>query len=150
VAARIRARVLFHQELEPESPPSPQSAAPEPNATAVEAAPPPPALPVEIVVVGVRREIGQTVLDKDDVRLMPGAFGDAFRAVEALPGVTPLASGIPYYYVRGAPPNTAGYFLDGIRVPLLFHLGLAQGVIHPGLIERVDFFPSAAPARYGG
>jgi hypothetical protein len=33
---------------------------------------------------------------------------------------------------------------------LLFHVGIGQGVIHPGLIDRVDFFPGAPPARYGG
>ena len=47
-------------------------------------------------------------------------------------------------------PNNAGYFVDGVRVPLLFHLGLGQSVIHPGLVDHVDFFPSAAPAGYGG
>jgi hypothetical protein len=31
----------------------------------------------------------------------------------------------------------------------LFHLGLGQGVIHPALIDHVDFFPGAPPARYG-
>lgn len=146
VAARVRARVTFQREPD-------QSATPAAPAEAASTAPPTPKsamLPVEITVVGLRRDIGQTTLSKAEVREMPGAFGDAFRAIEALPGVTPLASGVPYFYVRGAPPNNAGYFLDGIRVPLLFHLGLAQGVIHPGLIERVDFFPSAAPARYGG
>jgi hypothetical protein len=64
---------------------------------------------VEVTVVGVRREIGETTLSKAEVREMPGAFGDAFRAIEILPGVTPLASGLPYFYVRGAPPNNAGY-----------------------------------------
>jgi TonB family protein len=148
VAARVRARVVFQPE--PEEPAAaPAGSAPHAPASALApAAPPPP--PVEITVSGVRREIGQTTLSKTDVREMPGAFGDAFRAIEALPGVTPLASGLPYFYVRGAPPNNAGYFVDGVRVPLLFHLGLAQGVIHPGLIDHVDFFPSAAPARYGG
>jgi hypothetical protein len=101
-------------------------------------------------VLGTRREIGQTTLSRTDAREMPGAFGDGFRAIEALPGVVPLASGLPYFYLRGAPPNAAGYYLDGIRVPELFHLGLGQSVIHPGLIDRVDFFPSGAPVRYGG
>lgn len=153
VAARIRASVGFRSEpqepaprveAEPLAPPPVTEAAPTPTP------PPAPAPAVEVTVVGERREIGQTTLAKSDVREMPGAFGDAFRAIEALPGVTPLASGVPYFYVRGAPPNNAGYFVDGIRVPLLFHLGLAQSVIHPGLIDHVDFFPSTAPARYGG
>jgi TonB family protein len=154
VAARVRARVAFsttEQEPAPvltparEPPPARASAPP----AAVMPAPPPEA-PAEVTVQGTRREVGQTTLSKSEVREMPGAFGDSFRAIEALPGVTPLVSGIPYFYVRGAPPNNAGYYVDGIRVPLLFHIGLGQSVIHPGLIERVDFFPSAAPARYGG
>jgi TonB family protein len=159
VAARIRARVMFHRDQDD---PAPPLATPAPPATGAAADPsaatsagaatpaPPPEPPLEVTVVGARREIGQTTLSKSDVREMPGAFGDAFRAIEALPGVTPLASGLPYFYVRGAPPNNAGYFVDGIRVPLLFHLGLAQSVIHPGLVDHVDFFPSAAPAEYGG
>lgn len=106
--------------------------------------------PEEVNVRGKRNEVGQTTLAATDVREMPGAFGDPFRAVEALPGVTPILSGAPYFYVRGAPPANNGYFLDGIRVPLLFHVGLAEGVIHPGLVERVDFFPGAPPAAYGG
>jgi hypothetical protein len=150
VVARIRARVAFHRdEEEPAAPvtaPTGPGLAPAPEGVP----PPPPPPPVEVTVVGVRHEIGQTTLSKADVREMPGAFGDAFRAIEALPGVAPLASGIPYFFIRGAPPNNAGYFLDGIRIPLLFHLGLAQSVIHPGLVDHVDFFPSAAPARYGG
>lgn len=148
VVARIRARVAFHRDEDVPATPSPQSvSAP---ASANSNAPAPAPAPMEVTVVGVRHEIGQTTLSKSDVRQMPGAFGDAFRAIEALPGVTPLASGIPYFYVRGAPPNNSGYFIDGIRVPLLFHLGLAQSVIHPGLVDHVDFFPSVAPASYGG
>ena len=39
---------------------------------------------------------------------------------------SPLASGLPYFYIRGAPPNDNGYYVDGIRVPLLFHVGIGQ------------------------
>lgn len=154
VRARIVAQVAFRQDAElpvtPAPPPASAQAAPSsvPLASTAEAAKDEPAL--EITVVGERREIGQTTLSKAEVRELPGAFGDAFRAIEALPGVAPLVSGIPYFYVRGAPPNNAGYFVDGVRVPLLFHLGIGQSVIHPGLIDHVDFFPGTAPARYGG
>ena len=58
-----------------------------------------------------------------EVRQVPGAFGDAFRVMEALPGVTPLVSGLPFFFVRGAPPGNNGYYIDGIRVPLLYHVG---------------------------
>jgi hypothetical protein len=40
--------------------------------------------------------------------------------------------------------------VDGVRVPFLFHVGIGEAVIHPALVDHVDFFPSAAPAAYGG
>jgi len=154
VAARIRAQVEFHQEQPTasaaEAAPTPEAsvpATPAPFAQSPQAAP---EAALDVTVRGSRREIGQTTLSASDVREMPGAFGDPFRAIEALPGVTPVVSGVPYFYVRGAPPNNNGFYIDGIRVPLLFHVGLGQGVIHPGLVDHVDFYPSAAPASYGG
>jgi hypothetical protein len=83
------------------------------------------------------------------VRVLPGAFGDPFRAIESLPGVTPIFSGIPFFYIRGAPPGNVGYFLDGIRVPLIYHLALGPSVIHPAVMERVDLYPGGYPARFG-
>jgi len=62
----------------------------------------------------------------------------------------PIVSGLPYFYIRGAPPNDTGYFIDGIRVPFLFHIGIGEGVIHPALVERVALYPGAPPAAYGG
>jgi len=156
VSARIRARVAFHAERPPDAPdagaPSSADSVPAPPTSPTPAAPLTAAEepPLEVTVRGRRREAGQTTLSDADVRAMPGAFGDPFRAIEALPGVMPLVSGLPYFFVRGAPPNDNGYYIDGIRVPLLFHIGVGQGVIHPGLIDRVDFFPGAAPAGYGG
>jgi TonB family protein len=164
IRARIRARIGFQQHRalvagEAGAPPPASSAAVplattspslqrSPTAASFIVATPEP--PLEVTVRGRRREAGQTTLSAADVRAVPGAFGDSFRAIEALPGVTPLVSGLPYFFVRGAPPNDHGYYVDGIRVPLLFHIGIGQAVIHPGLIDRVDFFPGAAPAAHGG
>ncbi len=103
----------------------------------------------QVEVTGARKEVGQTTIGGGEVRQIPGAFGDAFRAMEAMPGVTPILSGLPFFYVRGAPPGNTGYFLDGVRVPLLFHLGLGPSVVHPGLIDHVDFYPGGFPARFG-
>src|SRR5437868_12442347 len=49
-------------------------------------------------------------------RQLPGALGDPFRAIEISTGVTPIVSGLPYFYVRGAPPGNVGYYFDGVRV----------------------------------
>ena len=151
VAARIRAHIEFRA---PEPNPVAEAPAVQQQALQQQALQQPslpePEEPLEVTVLGERREVGVTTLSRAEVRALPGAFGDPFRAVEALPGVTPLLSGVPYFYMRGAPPNNNGYYVDEIRVPLLFHVGFGPGVIHPGLLERLDFYPGAAPASYGG
>ncbi|HET9960568.1 MAG TPA: TonB-dependent receptor [Polyangiaceae bacterium] len=102
----------------------------------------------EILVVGERQTL-RTRLSRVDVRELPGAFGDAYRAIEVLPGVVPIASGVPYFYVRGAPPGNIGYFFDDIPVPLLYHFAAGPAVLHPAFVGNVDLYPGAYPARYG-
>lgn len=103
----------------------------------------------DVRVRGKRKEIGGTAISKEEIRELPGAFGDAFRAIDMLPGVTPIFSGVPFFFVRGAPPGNTGYFVDDVKVPLLYHLALGPSVIHPSLIDRVDFYPGGYPAQYG-
>ena len=139
VAFLVSARASA-QPVDPASAPAPAPAL----------APAPAPAPDEVQVHGRRgTKSGQTTFGGQEVRQVPGAFGDAFRVMEALPGVTPLVSGLPFFFVRGAPPGNNGYYIDGIRVPLLYHVGAGPSVIHPGLIERVDFYPGGYPARYG-
>jgi hypothetical protein len=103
----------------------------------------------EVTVHGARHEPGETSLTAAEIRQVPGAFGDAFRAIDALPGGAPINSGIPYLFLRGAPPGNSGYFIDGIRVPLLYHVAFGPSVIAPRLIDRVDYYPGGAPAQFG-
>jgi TonB family protein len=154
IAAAIRAEIAFTAPapIAAEPAPAPVIAAPitsAPAAAKLPPPPPPPPKPIEITVLGEIPPPGATTMSRAEVRLLPGAFGDPFRAVEMLPGVTPLASGLPFFYVRGAPPGNVGYFLDGIRVPLLYHLGLGPSVIHPAIMDRVDLYPGGYPARFG-
>jgi hypothetical protein len=151
IRARIAVRIAFHEPVaappvpEP-TPSSPETAAPPPPPPP----PPPPASPSEVVVLGEQRiEVGSIHIPREEARRVPGAFGDPFRVVEVLPGVAPVLSGLPYFYVRGAPPGDVGYFIDGIRVPVLFHVGPGPSVITPLMIDRVDLYPGAYPSRFG-
>lgn len=83
------------------------------------------------------------------MRDLPGAFGDAYRAIDALPGVVPIASGVPYFYLRGSPPNGTLYVYDDIPVPALFHVAIGPAVIHPRMVGPVRLHSGVAPARYG-
>ncbi|XXT22403.1 TonB-dependent receptor plug domain-containing protein [Sorangium sp. So ce429] len=156
INARILFRVAFRAPppVAPAAPAEPPAAAAGPAPPAQSAAPAPPSRPappepIDVVVVGERAAPMTTSMTREEVRQMPGAFGDPFRAIEALPGVTPIASGVPYFFVRGAPPGNVGYFVDGVRVPLLYHVALGPSVIHPALVERVDLHSGGFPARFG-
>ncbi len=95
------------------------------------------------------REVGETTVRRDDTRELPGTFGDPTRFTETLPGVVPTVSALQAYYVRGAPPTATGFFIDGIPVPALYHVGFGPSIIHPALIDHVDFYQGSPPARYG-
>jgi TonB family protein len=128
IRARVRLAIVFH--------PPPRPLLPDPTVE-------------DVRVRGVRPDPVKTSIPAAEVRQLPGTFGDPFRSIEALPGITPIITGVPFFFVRGAPPGNTGYFLDGVKLPLLFHLALGPGVIHPALVDRVDFYPGGYPPRFG-
>ncbi len=148
VAARIRVQIVFHP---PAPAPAPASSpAPAPASSPAPAPAPAPGSVIEVIVRGAHEEPSRTAsLTRAEVRQIPGVFGDPFRAIEIMPGVTPIISGLPFFYIRGAPPGDVGYYLDGVRVPYLFHVGVGPSVIHPAMVDRVDLFPGGYPARFG-
>jgi TonB family protein len=159
VRARIRMQILF---TEPKPAAEPDAAAPAageaheavapaqraPTPEPPAAAPGAPEKPIEVVVAGTRSH-APTQLSRAEVRQLPGAFGDPFRAIEIMPGVTPIASGLPYFFVRGAPPGNVGYFFDEVPVPGLFHVAAGPALIHPAFVDEVRLHPGAYSARYG-
>ncbi|HRI62702.1 MAG TPA: TonB-dependent receptor [Polyangium sp.] len=104
---------------------------------------------IEVTVEGDKAPAGSISLKRRDIRDMPGVLGDPYRAIELQPGVTPTASGLPYFYIRGAPPGNIGYYYDGIRVPLLFHAGAGPSVIPAPLVSRVNLHMGPYPADIG-
>ncbi|MEM6993683.1 MAG: carboxypeptidase regulatory-like domain-containing protein, partial [Myxococcota bacterium] len=107
--------------------------------------------PVYRTVVKHERQVAvsSTTLRDEELRSVPGSRGDPLRVVSSLPGVGQLAGFLPYVVVRGAAPGNTGYYLDGTRVPILFHVAIGPSVIHPYFIDAVDFYPSGAPVRLG-
>jgi TonB family protein len=151
VASKIRFAVRFEPPApEPSAEQTVSASAPDKSPSGVEGRPKAGAEPAmqEILVVGQKEPLKHT-LGHADVHDMPGAFGDPYRAIEALPGVVPIVSGLPYFYVRGAPPGNVGYFFDGIPVPYLYHFAAGPGVLQPAFVDHVDLYPGAYPARYG-
>lgn len=91
---------------------------------------------------------GRTLRDEELTRT-PGSFGDPMRVIESLPGVSQVVWPLALYAIRGANPGNTGFFIDGVRMPALYHFALGPSVIHPYFIEQVDFYPGGYPIRYG-
>jgi hypothetical protein len=105
---------------------------------------------VEVEVRGQPRDAPAIVRSGAEARRTPGALGDPFRVIESLPGVVPILWPASVYAVRGSNPGATGYSIDGLRVPALFHFALGPSVVHPYLIEAIEFYPGVYPARFGG
>ncbi|NMO13784.1 TonB-dependent receptor [Pyxidicoccus fallax] len=96
-----------------------------------------------------RTEVTRVSLHEQEIREVPGTLGDPFRVVMLMPGVGSVASGVSYPVVRGSQPAATGFFLDGVRIPMLYHLLLGPAVIHPDFIDTVDFYPGTPPVQFG-
>jgi hypothetical protein len=86
----------------------------------------------------------------EEARSTPGTAGEPFRIIESLPGVSQVVWPFALYAIRGANPGNTGFFLDGMRVPALFHFALGPSIVHPYLVDKLDFYPGGYPARFGG
>src|SRR5439155_7279655 len=96
-----------------------------------------------------RHEGSRFLIEGRELTTLPGTLGDPFRVVALLPGVATPLSLLPLYSIRGAAPGQNGFFLDGLRVPQLYHLLIGGGVVHPRLLDRLDFYPGAYDATFG-
>ena len=102
-----------------------------------------------VVRGALRHEGDRFTLRDEELTKTPGAMGDPFRVIGSLPGVIQPIPLLPIYVVRGASPGMNGFFLDGMRVPQLFHLLLADGVVHPRILDHIDFYPGSYDATFG-
>lgn len=89
-------------------------------------------------------------LDADELRSMPGAMGDALRAVQALPEVARVPFSLGGLAVRGMSPRDTDAYLDGVPIPNAFHAGGVAAVIPSATIDGLELVPGAADSRYGG
>jgi TonB family protein len=88
-------------------------------------------------------------LAKPELQVVPGTFGDPLRVVQNLPGVARTPFGLGLLVIRGAPPIDSGIFVEGHRVPILFHFLGGPSVLTPRLINTIDFYPGNFGVKYG-
>jgi TonB family protein len=96
-----------------------------------------------------KKEVVRRSLDRQELQKIPGTFGDPIRVIQNFPGVAraPFLSG--QLIVRGANPSQTLTFLDGVEVPILFHLGGGPSVVNGEFLDKIDFYPGGFGAHYG-
>jgi TonB family protein len=96
-----------------------------------------------------KKEVVRRSVSREEAEKTPGTFGDPIRVLQNLPGVAraPLVSGD--LLVRGSNPGQTSTMMDGVRIPLLFHLLGGPSVINSEFIDTLDFYPGDYGTQYG-
>lgn len=106
---------------------------------------------LEIVVVAppVARTAVATAVPADQARKVAGTGGDVLKVVENMPGVARASAGSGAIVVWGAAPEDTRVYLDGVRLPRLYHDGGVRSVYASDLVASVELQPGGWGAGYG-
>jgi TonB family protein len=96
-----------------------------------------------------KTEVTQRTLSMEVVRRIPGTFGDPIRVIQNLPGAARSPFGTGLLIIRGSNPEDSGVYVDGIRIPFIYHIGGFESVINPDLVASVDYLPGGFGVQYG-
>lgn len=104
---------------------------------------------------GIDRNSTQTGLASlDGIRLFNGfavfSSPDVIKTIQNLPGIssgTELMSGL---FVHGGDGTDNLFLLDGVPLYQVSHFAGLFSSFNPDVVDRVDFYKSGFPARYGG
>ena len=69
--------------------------------------------------------------------------------MQNLPGVARAAFGSGQLVVWGAAPQDTRVYVDGVRVPLLYHGGGLRSTINSDMVRAIDLAPGGYGAEYG-
>lgn len=97
----------------------------------------------------IRPEVTERRLSADEIAFLPGSNGDVVKVVQNLPGVARAPLGTGALIIRGAAPEDSATFVDGARIPVVFHFGGLTTILSGDLLDEVAFVPGNASARYG-
>jgi hypothetical protein len=107
--------------------------------------------PFETIVQGKRdqREVVKRTISRDELIKVPGSFGDPLRAIQNMPSVArpPFIGG--NLVIRGSSPNSSEFYIDGMKLPALYHFGQGPSVIQESMIEDINFQPCCFSPRFG-
>jgi TonB family protein len=105
----------------------------------------------EMVVTSERpeQEVVRRTISVREIKRIPGTFGDPVRVIQNLPGTARAPFGTGMVVVRGSNPEDTAFYVDGIRVPLIYHLGGYVSILNEDIVGSVDYLPGGYGVEYG-
>ena len=95
-------------------------------------------------------DISRRSITVAEIKRIPGTFGDPVRVIyQNLPGTARAPFGTGLVVVRGSNPEDTAFYVDGIRVPLIYHLGGLVSIVNEDLVGSVDYLPGGFGVEYG-
>lgn len=95
------------------------------------------------------REVTRRRLEVTEIQRIPGNNNDAIRVVQNLPGVARPSFNGGDVIVRGSEPDETQFFLDGMRIPAVYHFGGLRAVFPSELLSEINFYPGGFGAEFG-
>lgn len=96
-----------------------------------------------------KQEVTQRTLSIEEVKRVPGTFGDPVKVIQTLPGAARSPFGTGLLIIRGANPEDTAVYVDGIRVPIIYHLTGTTSVISPDAVQSVEYMPGGYGVQFG-
>jgi TonB family protein len=105
----------------------------------------------EIVVTAprIKKQVVSTEVQATQATKVPGTQGDVLKVVENLPGVARSAVGSGALVVWGAAPQDTRVYVEGIRVPRLYHDGGYRSILASSFVKSVELVPGGYGPAYG-
>lgn len=117
-------------------------------------APPDPEQPYRTIVAPPTAPTAQDsatrrLLEREEIRTVPGSQGDPLRALQNFPGVARMPGGLGLLVLRGAAPTQSRVYLGGHAIPRAFHVLSLASVFPADILDELQFIPGNFDARYG-
>ena len=96
-----------------------------------------------------KTEVTRRTLSIAEVKRIPGTFGDPVKVIQTLPGAGRSPFGTGLLLIRGANPEDTAVYVDGVLLPIIYHLTGTTSVISPEIVEAVDYLPGGYGVQFG-
>ncbi len=95
-------------------------------------------------------EMSHHSLTPHEIRSIPVARNDVFKALRYIPGMEPAEPFSPLLSVRGSDPGENLIMLDGVTIYNPYHFMSSSGIFNMQAVKNVDMLLGGFGAEYGG